>query len=234
MSHQRIWDYYQSASLGSFTSAVPRLHHLIRLAARTFPTGSPRVLNVGIGDGTLERLALARGWSVHALDPSPEPVERCVAMGVEAHVGRIETLPYPADWFDAVFCSEVFEHLTVEELVDALVEVSRVLRPGGRLIGSVPHNERLDEQRVICPHCGEVFHRWGHHQSFTPASITPRLSAVFDVERATVERFVDWSALNWKGRSVGLMQKALTAVGIHGDNANVVFVARKWAARNDH
>ena len=151
-------------------------------------------------------------------------------MGVDAHLGRIEALPYPSDWFDVVFCSEVFEHLTVEELAKALVEVSRVLRPGGRLMGTVPHNERLDEQRVVCPHCGEIFHRWGHHQSFTPSSMTSTLSSVFAVERATVERFVDWRALNWKGKSVAFMQKALTTAGIHGDNTNVVFVGLKPAA----
>lgn len=45
-------------------------------------------------------------------------------------------LPFPADSFDAVICSEVLEH--IPDWRGALDEIARVLRPGGRLCVSVP------------------------------------------------------------------------------------------------
>ena len=234
MSQQRIWDYYQSASLHTFSSAGPRLAHLVELASRLMPKPTLRVLNVGIGDATLEQLAQARGWDVHALDPSREAVDRCTALGVNARVGNIEALPYSSDSFDVVFCSEVFEHLTSNELTTALPEISRILVAKGHLIGTVPHAERLDDQRVICPHCGEIFHRWGHRQTFTRESLTATLSSVFEVDRAQVHCFIDWAALNWRGKGVAAMQKAFAAVGVHGTNANLVFVGRKRDAMGSH
>lgn len=227
MSQQRIWEYYQSASLDTFASAAPRLGYLVQLAARMSTPHQLRVLNVGIGDATLERLAQARGWDVHALDPTRDAVDRCAELGINARVGTIEALPYSSDFFDVVFCSEVFEHLTPEELANALPEISRILVRHGRLIGTVPHAERLADQQVICPRCGEIFHRWGHRQAFTARSLAETLSTEFDVQRARVHCFIDWRVLNWKGKAVGAMQKLLSAVGVHGVNENLVFVAGK-------
>lgn len=48
-----------------------------------------------------------------------------------------EELPYPDGKFDAVLCLEVFEHVFDKEVtLDGLM---RVLKPGGRLVVSVPH-----------------------------------------------------------------------------------------------
>jgi ubiquinone/menaquinone biosynthesis C-methylase UbiE len=42
-----------------------------------------------------------------------------------------KTIPFEEDFFDNVFCSEVFEHVfNIEELLD---EIHRVLKPGGKL-----------------------------------------------------------------------------------------------------
>lgn len=226
MSHQRIWDHYQSVGLHRFASAGPRLAFLLERAARAAGGRPLRVLNVGIGDATLERLAMARGWEVDALDPSEDAVTRSVALGIRARQGLIEALPYAEASFDAVFCSEVFEHLTAGQLQAALPEISRVLRPEGRLYGTVPFDENLDEQRVVCPHCGEEFHRWGHQQAFTVAQMRAALSTALTVERADIVAFVDWRALNWKGRGVAAAKKLLSLAGVHGRNENIVFVAR--------
>jgi SAM-dependent methyltransferase len=227
MTHQRIWDHYQSVGLHRFASAGPRLSYLLRHAARDRGGRPLRVLNVGIGDAALERLAMARGWDVEALDPSEDAVTRSVALGIRAQRGVIEALPYGDESFDAVFCSEVFEHLTPDQLQAALPEIGRVLRPDGRLYGTVPFDEHLDEQRVVCPHCGEQFHRWGHQQAFTVGQMRAALSTRLAVERATVVSFVDWTALNWKGRGVAAAKKLLSLMGIHGRNENIVFVARR-------
>jgi len=47
-----------------------------------------------------------------------------------------KTLPFPDKHFDAIFCSEVVEHVFDPELI--LPELRRTLKPGGRLLLTVP------------------------------------------------------------------------------------------------
>lgn len=55
----------------------------------------------------------------------------------EVVAGDLQDLPFPDASFDTVFCSQVLEH--IPDPARALSECFRVLRPGGHLIGSVPH-----------------------------------------------------------------------------------------------
>lgn len=50
--------------------------------------------------------------------------------------GSAYSLPFPDNSFDLVVCSEVLEHL--HDYKDAVAEVSRVLKPGGSFLASVP------------------------------------------------------------------------------------------------
>ncbi len=52
-------------------------------------------------------------------------------------VAVIETLPYPDAYFTKVVCGEVIEHVFDKDV--ALTELLRVLKPGGKLIISVPN-----------------------------------------------------------------------------------------------
>ena len=45
-------------------------------------------------------------------------------------------LPFADNTFDSVLCAEVFEH--VEQLDDVIIELYRVLKPGGRMIVTTP------------------------------------------------------------------------------------------------
>ncbi|MES2731839.1 MAG: class I SAM-dependent methyltransferase [Bacteroidota bacterium] len=47
-----------------------------------------------------------------------------------------KTIPFPNNHFDSVFCSEVFEHIF--NLDDMLVEINRVVKPGGMALFTVP------------------------------------------------------------------------------------------------
>jgi SAM-dependent methyltransferase len=53
-----------------------------------------------------------------------------------------KTLPFPAQHFDAVFSTEVFEH--VFNLEEILLEIHRVMKPGGKILITCPF--------VICEH----------------------------------------------------------------------------------
>ena len=56
--------------------------------------------------------------------------------GAEFFIGSAYSLPFESDSFDLIVCSEVLEHL--HEYNDAIKEIHRVLKPGGKFYASVP------------------------------------------------------------------------------------------------
>lgn len=56
-------------------------------------------------------------------------------------------LPFPQDTFDTVLCLEVFEYL--DDPLQAMKEIRRVLQPGGRLLLSVPFLHRWDHEHDL-------------------------------------------------------------------------------------
>ena len=90
----------------------------------------PLVLDVGCGEGTLARYLAEQGHQVVGIDPDsrvlPDDGENTHFM-----IGDATGLPFADDSFDAVVAVMVL-HQTRLEL--ALVEMRRVLRPGGLLV----------------------------------------------------------------------------------------------------
>jgi SAM-dependent methyltransferase len=74
-----------------------------------------------------------------AVDLNPD-VRLRAASGVETHVLRSDDLVAIAEHtVDVVFISNFFEHVSREVILSTLVEVRRVLRPGGRLLVLQPN-----------------------------------------------------------------------------------------------
>ena len=171
MSDQKkIWDHFQTESINNFDDAIPRLRYLLKKAKSYLKNkkgNSVKVLNIGIGNGWIEKACFKFGFEVSAIDPSENAVEQLKKTGINALKASISSLPFDNDTFDIVFCSEVFEHLDNNELATGLKEIARILNKDGILIGTVPYNELLETNKTVCPSCGHVFHRWGHQQSFT-------------------------------------------------------------------
>lgn len=188
-------------------------------------TSAGRVLNIGVGDGGLERMAAAMGRDVHSLDPGGEALAKIAAMSKGA-AGSIHAMPFGDAVFDTVVCSEVFEHLDNDLLKGGLAEIGRVLKPGGTLIGTVPADEVLSDSEILCPCCGTVFHRWGHVQSFSRERLQSLLQSLGSVR---IERrlFVHWPSQNWKGKGVALLRLAMNAAGSGGGGQNLYFHVRK-------
>jgi SAM-dependent methyltransferase len=107
-----------------------------------------RVLEVGCGPGeAAERIAAELGAEVVALDSSSRMVELARARGVDARVGDVQELPFADASFDCALAAWVLFH--VPDLDSALVELHRVLVPGGRLVAVTNSESHLSEAREL-------------------------------------------------------------------------------------
>ena len=63
-------------------------------------------------------------------------------MGLQVHTGTLEGVRFPSSYFDVVTMYQVLEHIANPRAV--LKECHRILKPGGRLLVSVPNIECYD------------------------------------------------------------------------------------------
>ena len=225
--HDPMWSYYQNKAQSVFDGSHARLDYLLRTVGRLVKTPRPVLLNIGIGDGHLERTAHEHGWLVHALDPSPESVAALVSSGIAAQTGRIEAMPFADGQFDCVVASEVFEHLTDSQRARGLQEIRRVLKPGGYLVGTVPYREVLEDNLAICPKCQQVFHRWGHTTSFDLAKMHGELAPHFGHIKCRRTAFVQFAGRSMGGKIKSLARLVLAKCGASIAVPNMFFTARK-------
>ena len=191
---ERIWSHFQNRASLQFDASMPRLKWLVRWMKGDWrKPEQATILDIGVGNGVLEAMALEASFKVAALDPDVEVISRLTKIGVDARVGYAESLPFDDSAFDYVVASEVFEHLSDVSREASLVEIFRVLRPGGCLLITVPYDEDLALGEVVCPDCGKIFHRWGHQKSFTLPSLKEELAQYFPGVIVTRTAFVDFS-----------------------------------------
>jgi SAM-dependent methyltransferase len=101
-----------------------------------------RLLDIGAGRGELLRAALMRGWDAVGLEPAANfaRVARQYS-GAQVVEAKLEQRPFPENSFDAVTLGAVLEH--VFNPAALLIEINRVLRPGGVLWLDVPNEAGL-------------------------------------------------------------------------------------------
>ena len=226
-SQDKLWAYFQGEAPEVFEEAKPRFDFIIREIARKSGTVVPRVLNIGVGNGYLEETTQRLGWDIHSLDPDGKTIKRLIEKGIRAHRGYIERMSFNDASFNFVTASEVLEHLTDEQRHRGIGEVARVLERGGWFIGTVPYSENLFANQVVCPKCGEVFHRWGHQKSFDIKTIRDELSIFLDVVETKRTAFVSFREGSVKAKIRSFARLVLAKCGASIVTANIYFAARK-------
>ncbi|NJN65391.1 MAG: class I SAM-dependent methyltransferase [Chloroflexaceae bacterium] len=103
-----------------------------------------RILDAGCGTGGNVRF-LQRYGSVVGLDQAPESFEFWPPHHRYGHLvrGSVLYLPFPDEQFDLVTSFDVLYHRGVPDELEALGEMHRVLRPGGRVLIRLPAYEFL-------------------------------------------------------------------------------------------
>lgn len=122
------------------------------------------VVDLGAGTGKLTRSLVARGHRVTAVEPleAMRAELESVLPGVRALEGRAEAIPLPAAAADVVVSAQAFHWFDHD---NALPDIARVLRPGGRIalvwnsrddrdpwvarLSSIIGNETIEESDVV-------------------------------------------------------------------------------------
>lgn len=129
-----------------------------------------RLLDIGCGDGSFAVLLKDFADEVFGVDVSKDAVALAERRGITAFgcdVDR-EDLPFEDNFFDAIFCGEVIEHLyNPDHLLD---EMYRVLKDGGICI-------------ITTPNLGAWYNRFllllGFQPHFTEVSLTHNVGKLY-------------------------------------------------------
>ncbi len=122
-------------------------------------------LDVGCGTGLILR-HLPKG--AVGIDLNPRHLERAKKYVSDATllIGDAEKLDFPDESFSTVICTEVLEHLVHPE--HAVAEIRRVLKKGGRLIGSTPHHALIWRFRFLS---STHYHNEPFHNEFEKSEL---------------------------------------------------------------
>src|SRR3954465_15735403 len=138
-----------------------------------------RVLDLGCGAGRFVRALAEAGADPVGVEIAEAALERARRNAPGADLRLVApdgSLPLEHRSIDLVWCSEVLEH--VAGVAGLLVEVRRVLRPGGRLLATVPFHGRMQAALIALTRFESHFDPLGQHlRFFTRSSLAATLHA---------------------------------------------------------
>lgn len=123
----RAWMKKQRARLGRGESLTGLPMH-----------GAGQLLDFGCGSGWFAHRMQERGWNVTAMDFSPHAARRVrEAFGLSVLVGTLPHAEIQPASFDMITMGQVLEHVYDPRAI--IAAAARALKPGGRLVISVPN-----------------------------------------------------------------------------------------------
>lgn len=139
-----------------------------------------RVLEVGFGSGTSFLELSTRFTEIHGLDMHPygAAVKNIfTSVGINVQICRASILhaPYAANSFDAILAISILEHLKSDYLPDVMMQIRKLLIPGGIFVVGMPGVNRMmstmfkamnvdiTRQHLTCPNeaieaASKIFH----------------------------------------------------------------------------
>ncbi len=141
------YDWYYMADKWEFSVALDLLGSV----------GS--ILEVGVGEGHFLQAAEGRGYEVQGVELNPKGAERARSLGFRIHESTLDELRKQTEqYFDAVCSFQVLEHVpNPRAFLEGMI---RMIKPGGRMILSVPNAAVM---RRIDPLNQELLNQPPHH-----------------------------------------------------------------------
>ncbi|MSP11739.1 MAG: class I SAM-dependent methyltransferase [Chloroflexi bacterium] len=133
----RYYEYLRGADY----SSTAFLHQVLGVYLPYFQDFH-RILDIGCGHGEFLQLLQSAGHQAVGADIDPTMVQTCLSNGLEVyHADVLEWLPQQEIPFDAIFSSNVMEHLSPDQVARLIHTAFQALRPGGMLLIGVPNPE---------------------------------------------------------------------------------------------
>jgi len=228
---RRFWAYLSNsrqADLAYFSSHSGDA--IIAFARRYVPLQGVRVLDYGCGPGYLLERLLRQGVRAEGLEFSLESVDqtakRCGDHPLLGGITLADRVPSAVEdgSIDVLFLVEVLEHLPARALEETLGDIRRILRVGGFLVATTPHDEDLNLLKTICPDCGCIFHPWQHVNSFRVANLTEFMQSFgFETVVCTATTF----SARWVHKAIRLLSRVLTERNAGRGEPHLVYIGKK-------
>jgi 2-polyprenyl-3-methyl-5-hydroxy-6-metoxy-1,4-benzoquinol methylase len=209
----RLRDYYEEHGLaiqnagGTIScSEKPNIDVVVRMAtehASDFQT----VLDVGCGANLIYDQVLASlGKQVVGVDFTFNFLKLAPPDSLTTLIqGDATNLPFCADAFDAVICSETVEHIPDEMAV--INELARILRPGGWLFFTVPNLWNAARIIEMVKHLTlRVQLMQGHLREYSFKEVSRLLQGKFEIQKTYSVGF-GWSGSAFGGRVERLVEQ---------------------------
>lgn len=120
---------------------------LFELLQRYTPKSSS-ILDIGCGTGEISREIQRKGYRVKGVDFSTVAVKTALMSGLDCQVVDVDGgLPFKDNSIDAIWATDSIEHLF--DPVFVLMEMNRVLKPGGILFATVPYDLHISNRIKI-------------------------------------------------------------------------------------
>ncbi len=153
-----------------------------------------RILDVGCGDGFHLKLLKEHGkksWMLEGVDVDKRAAEMAEKSGLKIHLGSIEKLNLPENFYDLAFMIQTIEH--VEKPDEILSAVKKVLKTGGKLVIVTDNTDSIDFKFFKNSYWGG-YHFPRHWNLFNRNSLS-KLAEKAGFEIANLETQV--SPVNW-------------------------------------
>jgi SAM-dependent methyltransferase len=131
-----------------------------RLVVNWLPQEISSILDVGCGNGVYTNLQESSRTKI-GLDLSRAALKYVSEPRLQASAAE---LPFANDSFDCCVCMEMLEHLPVAIYQNTLDELKRVTRR--YILITVPYNENLYYDNIVCPVCLCRFHPYHHVRQY--------------------------------------------------------------------